>query len=267
MPDEREGLFASSPEPADFLSYLAGNDAVTLLEIIHKSISCNAEEEFIDLFPKIQELFPFDYAAAMLGFHDKGKGPVIVHGVNISFPEEWVREYFSKNYHQTSALSRQNFTTYTPQYMTNTWKQYRQQDEIISLCLDFGIREGYAHGSGPSVQGQNGSMFCFSGSAMEHNRRTEAILGVIVPHLHLAFSHVFRSRKMVENKKTVLSAREKEVLDWLKQGKSSWDISIILGISERTVNFHVYNSMHKLDAVNRPQALAAASRLGLIDFA
>jgi hypothetical protein len=33
--------------------------------------------------------------------------------------------------------------------MTSTWKQCRQQDEIISLCLDFGIREGYAHGSGP----------------------------------------------------------------------------------------------------------------------
>lgn len=176
MPDDRDGVIQSSPEPADFLSCLSGNEAVTLLDIIHKSISCTSEEEFLDLFPKIQELFPFDYAAAMLGFHDNGKGPVIVHGLNISFPEEWVREYFSKNYHQTSALSRQNFTTYTPQYMTNTWKQYRQQDEIISLCLDFGIREGYAHGSGPSVRGQNGSMFCFSGSAMEHNRRTEAIL-------------------------------------------------------------------------------------------
>lgn len=89
---------------------------------------------------------------------------------------------------------------------------------------------------------------------------------MIVPHLHLAFSHVFRSRKTDINK-VVLSSREKEVLDWLKQGKSSWDISVILGISERTVNFHVYNIMQKLGAINRPQALAVAARLGLIDFA
>ncbi|MDD2319375.1 MAG: helix-turn-helix transcriptional regulator [Geobacteraceae bacterium] len=65
----------------------------------------------------------------------------------------------------------------------------------------------------------------------------------------------------------VLSTREKDVLNWLKQGKSSWDISAILGISERTVNYHVYNIMEKLEAVNRPQALAIALRLGLIEIA
>jgi DNA-binding CsgD family transcriptional regulator len=63
-----------------------------------------------------------------------------------------------------------------------------------------------------------------------------------------------------------LSAREKEVLNWLKHGKSSWDISVILDISESTANYHVYNIMRKLAAVNRPQAVAVAVRLGLIDI-
>ncbi len=55
-------------------------------------------------------------------------------------------------------------------------------------------------------------------------------------------------------------------MNWLKQGKTSADIALILGISERTVNFHVHNIMHKLDVVNRSQALVQASRLGLIDL-
>jgi butyryl-CoA dehydrogenase len=63
----------------------------------------------------------------------------------------------------------------------------------------------------------------------------------------------------------VISRREKEVLDWLKEGKSSWDISVILGISERTVYFHVSNIMKKLGASNRSQALSIATRLGLVD--
>jgi len=63
----------------------------------------------------------------------------------------------------------------------------------------------------------------------------------------------------------VISRREKEVLDWLKDGKSSWDISVILGISERTVYFHVSNIMNKLGASNRSQALSIATRLGLVD--
>lgn len=265
MASEREGIVAAQPDASELLSRLSGTDAVTLLEIIHKSISCDTEEDFINLFPKIQELFSFDFAGVLLGYRDTSKGLEVVPAVNISFPEGWIHEYFSRNYHQTSALSIQNFATYKPQYITETWEKHRQPYEIKSLCLDFGIREGYAHGAGPSARGQNGSMFCFSGSSMEYKRHTEAILELVVPHLHLALSHIFHDRKSDRNT-IVLSQREKDVLNWLKQGKSSWDISVILGISERTVNYHIYNIMQKLDAVNRPQAVAAAVRLSLIDL-
>lgn len=62
-----------------------------------------------------------------------------------------------------------------------------------------------------------------------------------------------------------LSPREKEVLNWLKKGKTSWDISVILCISERTVNFHIKNIMQKLDAVSRIHAVAKAIERGLIN--
>ncbi len=63
-----------------------------------------------------------------------------------------------------------------------------------------------------------------------------------------------------------ITPREREVLGWLKQGKSSWDISVILDISESTVYFHVSNIMKKLGANNRPQAIAIATRLGLVNL-
>lgn len=72
-------------------------------------------------------------------------------------------------------------------------------------------------------------------------------------------------RRGVNNIITAISLREKEVLAWLKKGKSSWDIAIILGISERTVNYHVKNIMHKLNAVSRTQAVALAMEHGLIE--
>jgi LuxR family quorum sensing-dependent transcriptional regulator len=61
-----------------------------------------------------------------------------------------------------------------------------------------------------------------------------------------------------------LSKREEEVLTWSKRGKSSWEISAILNISERTVNFHVNNIMQKLNVVSRIQAVAVAIERGLI---
>jgi DNA-binding CsgD family transcriptional regulator len=62
-----------------------------------------------------------------------------------------------------------------------------------------------------------------------------------------------------------LSERELEVLGWLKHGKSSWEISVILEISARTVNYHVNNIIQKLGVMNRLQAFSEAVHRGLID--
>lgn len=61
-----------------------------------------------------------------------------------------------------------------------------------------------------------------------------------------------------------LSKREKEVLRWLKEGKSSMEISKVIGISERTINFHIYNIIRKLGAINRIHAVALAVESGII---
>jgi DNA-binding CsgD family transcriptional regulator len=61
-----------------------------------------------------------------------------------------------------------------------------------------------------------------------------------------------------------LSPREKQCLSWAAEGKSSWDISIILRISENTVNFHVKNAMKKLGVSRRSVAAIKAIGLGII---
>jgi len=62
-----------------------------------------------------------------------------------------------------------------------------------------------------------------------------------------------------------LSRREREVLSWLRHGKSNWEVSRILGISDRTVKFHVTSIMRKLNAVTRTQAVAIAMELGIME--
>ncbi|MGO8055295.1 helix-turn-helix domain-containing protein [Rhizobium leguminosarum] len=63
-----------------------------------------------------------------------------------------------------------------------------------------------------------------------------------------------------------LTKREKACLFWAAQGKSSFDISRILEISEHTVNFHIKNAMRKLNVGNRIVAVQKAARLGLVDL-
>ena len=61
-----------------------------------------------------------------------------------------------------------------------------------------------------------------------------------------------------------LTAREMACLQWIKEGKTSWETGRILGISESTVNFHVASFNRKLDAPNRHQAVIKALKLGLL---
>lgn len=78
--------------------------------------------------------------------------------------------------------------------------------------------------------------------------------------LHVAMARLQRW----DDKRPDLSERELEVLHWAAVGKSSWEISMILGISERTVNFHLYQAAHKLNVRGRRAACARATALGLI---
>ena len=55
-----------------------------------------------------------------------------------------------------------------------------------------------------------------------------------------------------------LTDREREVLTWVGRGKTSSEIATILGLSERTVNFHCDHAMKRLDVSNRAQAVAKA---------
>ena len=64
---------------------------------------------------------------------------------------------------------------------------------------------------------------------------------------------------------TTLSDRERTVLREVAAGRSSKQIAKALGITERTVKFHVSSIMNKLGADNRAQAVAEAARRGLLD--
>lgn len=53
-----------------------------------------------------------------------------------------------------------------------------------------------------------------------------------------------------------LSARERDALMFVAEGKTEWEISKILGVAESTARFHVDNAKRKLGAVNRAHAVA-----------
>lgn len=63
-----------------------------------------------------------------------------------------------------------------------------------------------------------------------------------------------------------LTERERQCLQWSADGKTAWEVARILGIRERTVIFHLNNSVTKLGAVNKTQAITKALALGLLNL-
>jgi ATP/maltotriose-dependent transcriptional regulator MalT len=61
-----------------------------------------------------------------------------------------------------------------------------------------------------------------------------------------------------------LSPKEMETLGWVQEGKKTWEIAKIMGVSEGTVKFHVGNILRKLGARSRTQAVAIALKAGLL---
>lgn len=64
--------------------------------------------------------------------------------------------------------------------------------------------------------------------------------------------------------KKPLTTRELTCLHWAAVGKTSWEVGIILGLTERTINFHVHNACRKLGVHGRQAAITAAFQLGLL---
>lgn len=63
---------------------------------------------------------------------------------------------------------------------------------------------------------------------------------------------------------TTLTVRERQVLDLVAEGLANKQIARQLGITERTVKFHVTSILNKLGADNRAHAVALAAQRGLL---
>ncbi|TCT07281.1 helix-turn-helix domain-containing protein [Paralcaligenes ureilyticus] len=64
-----------------------------------------------------------------------------------------------------------------------------------------------------------------------------------------------------------LTTKELSCLRWAAIGKTSWEMSMILGMAERTVNFHIQNACQKLQVRGRQAAITAVLQAGWLNVA
>lgn len=90
----------------------------------------------------------------------------------------------------------------------------------------------------------------------------QADLLLLGTYLHEATELLWR--KTVPSQNPLLSAREIECLKWSCSGKTSQEIGLILGITQRTVYFHLKNAAAKLGVYGTRHAISRAIMMGII---
>jgi LuxR family transcriptional regulator, quorum-sensing system regulator CviR len=185
--------------------------------------------------------------------------------INSGYPKEYLETYTDNKYHFIDPLYEQFEKTFEIQNSEELKCLYAviPNHPVLELMQEFGLKNTFLYGicdldKNPFI------VFTMTGERIKNDLRIKAIVHYIVPYLSIALQNIISCRTKAGLK--VLSWSELEILKWLKEGKSSWEISIILNRSERSVNFHINNLLNKLNAANRAHAVAIGLAKKIIDL-
>lgn len=144
-------------------------------------------------------------------------------------------------------------------YDTPARRAYQQE------ALRHGLLEGVTfpvHGRNGDVARLNLSLARADAPARSHVRSMLMWGALLATMTHEASARVVRQCSLAAL--PALTRRETEVLDWIAAGKSNWEISRLVAISEHGVSHHVRNILLKFEVGCRHQAVAKAVAFGML---
>lgn len=179
------------------------------------------------------------------------------------YSELWRSQYESQGYLGVDPVVRHGLVSDTPIIWSND--VFRDAADLWEDANAHGL----SHGIGQARRLGNGTvgMLNISRGADKISpleaRKLSLDLAMMTEMLLVTEARAATLRQIPESLAR-LNLREKEVLQWTADGKTSSEIAQILNISTATVNFHINKSLGKLNAVNKTQAVVKAMVLGLI---
>jgi DNA-binding CsgD family transcriptional regulator len=233
-----------------------------ILYLIQSSLACRVSADVIRLLKGIKQLLGGDCSVCGIEKWDGREFPEPPAVINCNFPEEWLRIFIEGEFYNKCPIVLNTMKKPGPRIWVDTRKSYMAGElRRLSRVDRFGLRYGISGGMFDK-RTCTGSFFAVTARRNTFDEHHLSMVEILTTYVHQALERVYRNARL----ETIsLTKREKEVLKWVKDGKTNWEISMILKISERTVKFHIKNFLRKLNAVNKTHAAAIAAELGLDD--
>lgn len=234
------------------LRYPSRREFQHLSEIMHQLRSVKTQADLASLVSSVGPIIPHEFSACGSFYIPKNTLQISHTSFNAELNELYVGQGFMTD-PAIQLLQRTQIDTVSSEDCLDL----AIPKEVTNLKLDFGVKTCLSVG----VRGTLGSSTYFALSNFDQRLlgKLRSTMYILAPHFHLAYMRATSWSQGSNSSlpKARLTAREKEIMRWVAEGKTNWEISIILHVSLNTVKFHLKNTYQKLGGVeNRWSAVA-----------
>jgi LuxR family transcriptional regulator, quorum-sensing system regulator BjaR1 len=234
-------------------------------DIVESIDSANGVDQIVTILSSAGSSFGYEnFSIAGLPQPGESIDPYIMA---CGWPDEWAKRYRDQNYVQVDPIIRQVRRANKPFMWAEAPldKSETEAKNVMNEATEFGLVEGFA----VPIYTTHGfqAIVTFGASELQLTKSEQAALHLVAIYAHQAIRSLLPNSGKDDGYwklEKQLSLREIECLKWTAAGKTAYEISIITGISDRTVEHYIASSLRKLNATNRVQAVAEALRHRII---
>lgn len=182
-----------------------------------------------------------------------------------NYPQAWQQRYVEQQYVKVDPTVQHCMVSLKPLVWSSQYTHTQAEKDFWEEARSYGLNVGWAQSSRDFI-GTRGMLTLARSSDQLSEKEQKAQYTNMYWLTQTVHSSIAKIVNDVEFSQfnLYLTNREKEVLRWTAEGKTSAEIAQILGVSERTINFHLSNSMQKLNVNNKISAAIRAVMLGLL---
>lgn len=188
--------------------------------------------------------------------------------VQSTFPKNWVEHYEKNSFLYIDPIISNAKSSLLP-FRWHGEEQIQRASRLQRRFFEEGMAFGIKRGVVIPIHAPGGDFATLALATDDSKKSMESLWQAKKHELHLIglYFHAAIWENVLERKikpTPALTPRELQCLEWSARGKTLWEVSQILGISETTSKTHMRGAMRKLDTYNKTHAVSKAVVHGLI---
>ncbi|NUF17313.1 LuxR family transcriptional regulator AbaR [Acinetobacter lactucae] len=182
-----------------------------------------------------------------------------------NYPQAWQERYVEQHYVKVDPTVQHCMVSLKPLVWSSQCAQAQAEKDFWEEARSYGLNVGWAQSSRDFIGTRGMLTLARSNDQLSEKEQKAQYTNMywLTQTVHSSIAKIVNDVEFSQFN-LYLTNREKEVLRWTAEGKTSAEIAQILGVSERTINFHLSNSMQKLNVNNKISAAIRAVMLGIL---